>query len=161
MVNLPFKQLVDVKRWADRGLLEAIEQSRDALSEQDMNILRRLLDHIHAVDRIFQHHLEGKAHAYRAPQSETLPGLCALMSSISEGDDWYADYVESLPFEAFDEAVDFTFTSGRPARMSRSQIILHVCLHGTYHRGNAGALLQLRGLSPGRDSVADYLQAAA
>ncbi|SKB73088.1 DinB family protein [Sphingopyxis flava] len=161
MVNLPFMQLVDVKRWADRELLEAIEQSRDALSEQDMDILHRLLDHIHAVDRIFQHHLEGKAHTYRAPQTETLPGLCALKSSISEGDDWYAAYVEALPFEAFDEAVDFTFTSGRPARMSRGQIILHVCLHGTYHRGNAGALLQLRGLSPGRDSVADYLQAAA
>jgi uncharacterized damage-inducible protein DinB len=32
-----------------------------------------------------------------------------------------------------------------------------VCLHGTYHRGNAGALLQLRGIRPSRDSVTDFL----
>ncbi|ALC13353.1 DinB family protein [Sphingopyxis sp. 113P3] len=161
MVSLPYKQLIDVKRWADRDLFAAIEQGCDALGEQDMNILLRLLDHIHVVDRIFQHHLEGKPHAYRAPQSETPPRLGALKHGISEVDDWYAAYVEPLPPETFDEAVDFTFTSGRPARMSRGQIILHVCLHGTYHRGNAGALLQLKGLRPGRDSVADYLQAAA
>ena len=53
------------------------------------------------------------------------------------------------------------FTSGKPARMTRGQIILHVCLHGTYHRGNAGALLQLRGLTPSRDAITDFLDDAA
>ncbi len=57
--------------------------------------------------------------------------------------------------------MDFVFTSGKPARMQRGQILLHVCLHGTYHRGNAGALLELRGIKPtGRDSVTDFLEAS-
>ena len=60
---------------------------------------------IHVVDRIFQHHLQGKR-----------------------------------------------------ARMRRGEILLHVCLHGTYHRGNAGAVLQLKGLTPSRDSVTDFLE---
>jgi len=42
--------------------------------------------------------------------------------------------------------------------MRRSEIILHVCLHGTYHRGNAGAVLQIKGLIPSRDSITDYLE---
>jgi uncharacterized damage-inducible protein DinB len=38
-------------------------------------------------------------------------------------------------------------------------LLLHVCLHGTYHRGNAGALLELRGIKPtARDSVTDFLE---
>ncbi|WP_414712693.1 DinB family protein [Sphingopyxis sp.] len=44
--------------------------------------------------------------------------------------------------------------------MRRSEILLHVALHGTYHRGNAGAVLQLKGLSPGRDAITDYLEDA-
>jgi hypothetical protein len=49
----------------------------------------------------------------------------------------------------------------RVARMQRGAIILHVCLHGTYHRGNAGAVLQLKELTPSRDAITDYLEDAA
>jgi hypothetical protein len=34
----------------------------------------------------------------------------------------------------------------------------HVCLHGTYHRGTAGAVLQLKGLTSGRDAITDFLE---
>lgn len=32
------------------------------------------------------------------------------------------------------------------------------CLQGTYHRGNAGAVLQLKRLMPSRNSVTDFLE---
>jgi uncharacterized damage-inducible protein DinB len=66
--------------------------------------------------------------------------------------------VSNLAADDLEQPVDLVFTSGKTARMQRGQIILHVCLHGTYHRGNAGALLQLRGLTPSRDSVTDFLE---
>lgn len=28
----------------------------------------------------------------------------------------------------------------------------------TYHRGNAGVFLQLKGITPSRDSIADFLE---
>ena len=59
----------------------------------------------------------------------------------------------------FDEPLDFTFTSGKPARMRRGEIILHVLLHGTYHRGNAGILLQKNGVAPNDDRLTDFLGA--
>ena len=83
------------------------------------------------------------------------------MESIEAVDDWYRAYVGGLSLDEFDDYVDFTFTSGKPGRMRRSEILLHVCLHGTYHRGNAGAVLQLKGLTPSRDSITDYLEEAA
>ena len=161
MSRLPHAQLIEMKRWADRGLCDAIAQDLDRLTEQDAALLRLVLDHIHAVDCIFQHHLLGRPHAYSAARSETLPSFEDLFERIWNVDGWYAAYVASLSPEALEQPVDFVFTSGKPARMRRGEILLHVCLHGTYHRGNAGALLQLRGLQPGPDSITDYLEAMA
>jgi len=161
MVWLPYSQLIEVKRWADRGLCDAIRKNRDKLNEQERHILLLILDHIHVVDCIFRHHLEGTRHAYRAPRSETLPTFDRLADDMKAVDDWYAAYVGRLLPEAFEEPLDFVFTSGKPARMTRAQILLHICQHGSYHRGNAGAVLQLKELAPGRDAITDYLEQAA
>jgi uncharacterized damage-inducible protein DinB len=161
MVWLPYVQLIEIKRWADRGLCDAIRKHRDALADQDVHIMLRILDHIHVVDRIFQHHLEGTPHRYRAARSETLPAFESVAENMEEVDAWYAAYVSRLSPEEFEEPIDFTFTSGKPARMTRGQILLHISLHGTYHRGNAGAVFQLKGLAPGPDSITDYLEQVA
>jgi uncharacterized damage-inducible protein DinB len=161
MTCLPYGQLIDIKRWADRGLYDAVSRNLDQLLPEDAFIMLRILDHIHVVDRIFQHHLQGLPHTFRAARSEKVPDFEALASSTREVDDWYASYVGSLTEDEFEQPVNFVFTSGKPARMRRGEIILHVCLHGTYHRGNAGAVLQLRGLVPSRDSITDFLEEAA
>ena len=161
MIRQPYAQLIDMKRWADRGLCDAVTRNLDQLTADDASIMLRILDHIHVVDRIFQHHLQGVPHAFQAARSDVMPDFAALMNSIKETDDWYASYVGRLSADDFEQAVDFVFTSGKPARMRRSEIILHVCLHGTYHRGNAGAVLQLKGLTPSRDAITDFLEDAA
>jgi uncharacterized damage-inducible protein DinB len=158
MTHTTYSQLMEIKRWADRGLYAAVSQNFDRLSPEESSIMLRILDHIHTVDRIFQHHLRGVPHSFRAARSETLPQLDVLATSAKEVDDWYVSYVESLADEDFEQPIDFVFTSGKPARMRRGEILLHVCLHGTYHRGNAGAVLQLKGLTPSRDSITDFLE---
>jgi uncharacterized damage-inducible protein DinB len=157
----PYSQLIAMKRWADRGLYDVVSQNFERLTREEAAIMLRILDHIHVVDRIFQHHLQGLPHAFKAPRSEKLPELEQLASSAREVDEWYASYVDSLSESDFEQAVDFVFTSGKAARMRRGEIILHVCLHGNYHRGNAGAVLQLKGLTPSRDAITDFLETAA
>lgn len=157
-IRQSYSQLIAVKRWADRGLYDVVTRNFDRLSSEDASIMLRVLDHIHVVDRIFQHHLQGLPHAFRAPRSEKLPELHTLAAGAREVDDWYASYVDRLAESDFEQVVDFVFTSGKQARMRRREIILHVCLHGNYHRGNAGAVLQLRGLTPSRDAVTDFLE---
>jgi uncharacterized damage-inducible protein DinB len=160
MAHNPYSQLIEVKRWADRGLYEVVEKNFDRLSAEDASLMLRVLDHIHVVDRIFQHHLLGLPHTFQAPRSEKIPELQTLARSVKEVDDWYVSYVSNLTERDLEQPVEFVFTSGKAARMRRSEIILHVCLHGTYHRGNAGALLQLRGMTPSPDSVTDFLEDA-
>jgi uncharacterized damage-inducible protein DinB len=157
----PYVQLIAMKRWADRGLYDAVSQNLDRLTSEDAAIMLRILDHIHVVDQIFQHHLQGLSHTFQAPRSEELPAFQALADGISNVDDWYVNYVSKLAKTDLEQPVDFVFTSGKPARMRKGELILHVCLHGTYHRGNAGAILQLKGVDPSRDSITDFLEDAA
>lgn len=159
MSHLPYSQLIDTKRWADRGLYDAVSRNFQHLSAEEGHIMLRILDHIHTVDRIFQHHLRGVPHTFKAARSETMPTLQTLAHGSREIDDWYSSYVRGLASGDFEQPIDFVFTSGKQARMKRGEIILHVCMHGTYHRGNAGAVLQLKGLTPSRDSITDYLEA--
>lgn len=156
-----YSQLIDVKRWADRGLYEVVGRNLDRLNKEDVSILLRIFDHMHAVDRIFQHHLQGLPHTFRAPRSGRVPELGALADSSREVGDWYASYVSRLTEDDFAQPIDFVFTSGKPARLRRGEIVLHVCLHGTYHRGNVGAVLQLKGIAPSRDAITDFLEDAA
>jgi uncharacterized damage-inducible protein DinB len=157
-MSQPYSQLIAMKRWADRGLYEVLSRSLDRLTGEQTGIMLRILDHIHVVDRIFQCHLQGLPHPFKAPRSEQLPDFPALAASAREVDDWYASYVGNLPESDFDQPVDFIFTSGKAARLRRGEIILHVCLHGNYHRGNAGAVLQLQGLSASPDALTDFLE---
>jgi uncharacterized damage-inducible protein DinB len=160
MICQPHSRLIAIKRWADRGLYDVVSQNFNRLTEAETSIMLRILDHIHVVDRIFQQHLQGLPHSFQAPRSEKIPQLQALANSSKEVDDWYASYVDSLTQNDLEQPIDFVFTSGKPARMRRGEIILHVCLHGTYHRGNAGAVLQLKGVNPSRDSITDFLEYA-
>jgi uncharacterized damage-inducible protein DinB len=160
MSRQPYSKLIAIKGWADRALYDVVRYNFDRLGSADAAIMMHILDHMHVVDRIFQHHLRGVPHTYQAPRSEEMPELQALAISVNEVDDWYASYVDNLSESDFEQSVDFAFASGKPARMGRGEIILHVCLHGTYHRGNAGLVLQKNGIAPNSDRVTDFLEQA-
>ncbi len=110
---------------------------------------------------IFQHHLQRLPHTFKAPRSEKTPDFQSLSTNVREVDDWYVSYVGNLPEGGFDEPVDFVFANGTAARMRRSEIVLHVCLHGAYHRGSAGIVLQKNGIAPNHDRMTDFLETAA
>jgi uncharacterized damage-inducible protein DinB len=158
MTSRTHVQLVGYKQWADRGLYEVASANIGKLGDADKANLLRVLDHIHVVDRVFMHNLSGTAHGLHAPRSEQPPSLDTLARGTEEVDGWYVDYVAGLPAAGFDEAVDFRYTNGTPARMTRGEMIMHVCLHAAYHRGNAGTLLQMNGVKPNIDRITDYLE---
>ena len=161
MTPQSYADLIGYKKWADQGLYEVVESSFDRLDAEDSGNLLRILDHIAVVDRIFQHHLQGLPNPFTAPRSSGRPDLLTLIEKSVEVDEWYERYVSGLSAQELQECVEFTFTSGKPARMTRGEILVHVCLHGTYHRGNAGVVLLKNGIKPNEDRMTDYLELAA
>jgi len=160
MAPQPYLNLVRFKQWADDGLYGVIGQSLDRLNAEDSKILRRILDHMLVVDLIFRNHLRGVANDFAAPRSDELPDIRTLNDLTKEVDEWYVDHVSGLSAPDLERPRDFHFTSGKPARMTAAEIIEHVALHGTYHRGQAGVILQKNGIEPNDDRMTDFLEAA-
>lgn len=156
-----YSQLVRYQQWASRGLYEVLGHHIDRLNAEDAANLMRILDHIFVVERIFQHHLQGRPHGFRAARSDAMPDMHRLAKDAMEVDDWYVSYAENLSTQAVEQAVDFAYINGTPARMTRGEILLHVCLHGTYHRGNAGVILLKNNVMPNQDRMTDFLETVA
>jgi uncharacterized damage-inducible protein DinB len=64
-----------------------------------------------------------------------------------------------LRTEEVDEAIDFSFSNGESAHMTRGEMLLHVATHAAGHRGQVAFLLQKNGIQPWPDRLTDFLRA--
>lgn len=146
------------KAWANVQLLETLQFNADRLGGRLTPCLR-ILNHAYVVDQIFRAHLNGMAPAYVDTNTPETPSLRALQRHVTQTDDWFNRYVQSLPPVALSEEISFQFTDGDSGRMTRAEILWHLINHGTYHRGNAGQMLKDAGIAPPRDVFSGYLHA--
>ncbi|QNQ09872.1 DinB family protein [Sphingomonas alpina] len=159
MLTCPYRTLMRYKRWSTDGLNAVLADTMDRFDEPHQILILRVLDHIQTVDEIFSHNLEARGHAYAVPRSAVLPSFETLVDKSRSIGAWYVDYTDRLTPDMVDEAIDFSFSNGAPARMTRGEMILHVASHGAGHRGNIGALLQMNGIQPNPDRITDFLEA--
>ncbi len=151
-------QLFQYKRWANEELLALGEASQAALPDDDRRLFVRVLNHTYVVDRIFASHLQGLPQtAYAATNTDETPALPALREAVRASDDWYLQYAGGLTADQLAEPVQFRFTDGDTGTMTRAEILNHVVVHGTYHRGAAGRILAGHAVSPPRDSLTTFL----
>src|SRR5262249_28937080 len=79
---------------------------------------------------------------------------------IKTSDQWYIDYVSGLDEAELAERIDFTFTDGLPGRMSREEMLMHVTVHGEYHRGQISLIMMENSITPPGDGFTSYLHKA-
>jgi uncharacterized damage-inducible protein DinB len=125
--------------WANRVIFEAVAALPPGEAEKPRSTLFKnmvhSLNHNYVIDRIFQAHLEGRAHGYSARNTPEHPPLAELWRAQQELDAWYVNWAESTPEPALDETVRFEFVGGGEGAMTRGQMLLHVVNHTSYHRG--------------------------
>jgi uncharacterized damage-inducible protein DinB len=125
--------------WANRVIFEAVAALPPGEAEKPRSTLFKnmvhSLNHNYVIDRIFQAHLEGRAHGYSARNTPEHPPLAELWRAQQELDAWYVNWAESTPEPALDETVRFEFVGGGKGAMTRGQMLLHVVNHTSYHRG--------------------------
>lgn len=153
------RTLIHQKRWATNGLNEVLADNLERLPADEQLLVRRLLDHVQTVDEIFRHNLMESAHGYVAPRSAEIPSFEALADRARETADWYADYADALRPEEVDTTIDFAFSNGEPASMTRGEMLMHVAMHAAGHRGQIALLLQKNGIQPWPDRITDFLKA--
>ena len=150
--------------WADRLIFDAVAAlpAGEATKER-ASLFRNMvhtLNHIYVIDRIWQAHLEGRAHGYTARNTPDHPPLADLWRSQQEIDAWYVAWSEKLSDAALDENVNFTLIGGNAGVMTRGEILLHVVNHTTYHRGFVADLFYQVPARPPTTDLPVYLREA-
>jgi uncharacterized damage-inducible protein DinB len=152
--------LFEYKAWADAALFGAIAEIGERETQPKAMEARRILHHVHLVDRIFAAHLRRRDHGLTANWMTDTPPLAKMRAEAAEVDRWFVDYVRHASADAVAEMIDFRFTDGAPGRMSGAEMLAHVITHGGYHRGQVGILLPEVSRAAHGDVFAGYLHGA-
>ena len=153
----PFVALLRYKLWADEHLLAALLARPELEAEPHAVLIREVIGHYHAVDRIFQAHLLGTEHGFTSPRLPETATFAELSKEVARVDRWFVDYALGVDRAALAERLSVRFTDGATRVLTRADVLLYVVQHGTYHRGNVGVLMRMLGLEPAPDRFIDYL----
>lgn len=152
------ERVFNYKAKANDEILAAMRQFEEASPAREIAV--RVLSHTYAVDQIFAANLRRAEHGYTSPNPSRAPSLDELSAAIKTSDRWYLDYVSRLDEAPLAERIDFTFTDGLPGRMSREEMLMHVTVHGEYHRGQIGLIMMENSITPPGDGFTSYLHKA-
>ena len=151
------EDLFKYKAWANLELLELMGSiDKDEYPDQ-WTMAIRLMNHTWVVDQIFYAHLNGRTHGFDNTNTVETPTLSSLCSKIRQSDGTLIEYVQNIDKNSLSEIIHFKFTDELPGSMSRQEILSHLVVHGTYHRGNVGMLLTECGIQRPSDILTRYL----
>ena len=149
--------LFDYKAWANVELYQLLASVTADTYARELHDSIRVLNHIYVVDQIFVANLQGQRHAFTSLNTKETPTLAELQQGVLATDSWYKTYIAAQQESSFSDDIHFSFVDGKPGRMSRGEMLLHVATHGNYHRGAVGRILFQIGIQPPRDTLTVFL----
>jgi uncharacterized damage-inducible protein DinB len=127
-------------RWADERTLEALRGAPTAAAEA-----LRVYAHVLGAEHTWLSRLRRQP-----PRVAIWPTLgveeCAVLAR--ENADEFDAFLDSLGPDDISREVDYRNSAGEPFRTRIGDILLHVALHGSYHRGQVAIALRQGGAVP-------------
>lgn len=140
------RHLWDHVFWADAKLLNAIRASTGAVPEA-----LREYAHIIGTEETWLARIQ-----QRSPRSAIWPdgSIVDMQTLRDETEAAYKAYLAGLREVDLSAAVTYTNSAGQAFTNTVSDILMHVVLHGQYHRGKVNLLLRQAGQTP---AATDYI----
>lgn len=139
------RMLARYNQWSDNVMFDGIAALPEGEALKPRTSLFRnmvhTLNHNYVIDRIWQAHLEGREHGYEARNTKDHPPLDELRRLQQEVDQWYVDWSSGQTDATLGETVHYTLIGGNRGAMTRGEILLHVVMHTSYHRGYVGDMM--------------------
>ena len=139
-------RLVRHMSWADERAVEALRKACGV-----SQFARTELAHILGAEHVWLSRLEGRS-ARVAVWPDLSVDECAALARETSGA--YKAFVESLDDDALERRVHYRNSAGAEFDSKVSDILLHVALHGSYHRGKVAAAIRGAGAEP---APTDYI----
>ena len=134
------ERLVAHLRWADDRTLAAL---RSATAPPPKAL--ELYAHILGAEHVWVARLRRQAATAPVWPPAELAG-CAALAAANHAE--LTGYLAALDGDALEREVPYTNSAGQFFRSTVSDILLHVALHGCYHRGQVALLLREAGAEP-------------
>lgn len=155
------KMLAQYKAWADKVMFDGVAALPPGEAGKERKTLFKsivgTLNHIYVVDLIWQAHLEGREHGFKARNVLLHPELPALWTAQQKMNDWIIDWGARATEASLDEDVPFTFVNGKKAAMKRGEMFLHLVTHASYHRGWVAEMFFDAGARPPQPDLSVFL----
>lgn len=147
------RRLWDHAAWADHKLLEALRR----LPSPPDEALREFA-HVLGSEEVWLSRLEHRpAHAAIWP-TLALDEAASLAAANRDG---YTSLIDGLTEARLAVRVEYTNSAAQPFATPVGEILMHVALHGQYHRGKVNVLLRQAGAEPAPVDFIAYVRGAA
>ncbi|AFH60371.1 DinB family protein [Paenibacillus caseinilyticus] len=135
--------------WANRELLEALRAAPAEKAEK----ASILFLHVLLAERIWLTRLRGESsEGLSVWEDHADPAACAAL--IEANGSGFRAWLDALPEDRIDKPIAYRTIAGAPFESSPRDILIHVALHGQYHRGQINAALRAGGVEP---AAVDYI----
>lgn len=138
--------------WADVRLFNALKTFAGTASEA-----HREFSHIIGAEETWLARIEQRPSRTAVWPEVTFTEVQALMEKTHSV---YRLYLAELPEYGLDIPVIYTNSAGQQFTNSVGEILLHVALHGQYHRGKVNLLLRKSGQEPAPTDYIAFLRGA-
>jgi len=150
-------KLLQYKAWADQAMMQCLRDNQDQMTAELLHKSVRLMNHIHVVDCIFAAHLSGQNHSHTRTNTEATPTVDELQWTMQETNQVLLDRIQTLGESHRDSRIHFQFTDGDRGGMTPTEMLLHVGVHSTYHRGQVSQMLKDASITPPRELLTSQL----
>jgi uncharacterized damage-inducible protein DinB len=141
--------LMQHMRWADTLVADALE--RDSIDDSKIT---GLFAHIASVEHLWYARVQQRAARFAVWPSLNVAESRAL---AAEHADLFADLVRSAEDSALARSVQYRNSAGREYHSAVADIVTHVAMHGSHHRGQILQRLRASGHEP---PYVDFIQFA-
>ena len=138
---LTIRRMMDHMYWANDALLAGLREQPVADGE-----IGKLFRHILIAEQVWVTRLEGKSTAHLKLWEES--DVASLEALVRGNEERYKRYIDGLTETDLDRMLDYANQSGTKFRTSIREILIHVALHGQYHRGQINSALRRQSGKP-------------
>jgi uncharacterized damage-inducible protein DinB len=140
-MNIPISRMLDHIHWANLEILDALKWSNPNLEKACS-----LFIHILAAENVWLNRLNetDTSHFHIWPK-HSLQDCERLINGNRQG---YSLLLKELNDFDYSRLISYTNSKGAAFTTSINDILTHVSLHGSYHRGQINAILRSEGYEP-------------
>jgi uncharacterized damage-inducible protein DinB len=141
------RKMFDHLHWANDRIVRALQASERANTQA-----MRLFSHMLNAEQVWLTRLQGLDSSHLPIWADKELEECARLVELNR--EGYAEYLAENGESDLDRPLTYKNSQGTKYTTLIRDILIHVSLHGQYHRGQINQLLRADGLEP---AVTDYI----